>query len=47
MSDGSISRLRQMAKEELIKQILSLRLETKELFGRLLKSEDQFRVAKL
>ncbi|MCD6429625.1 MAG: PAS domain S-box protein, partial [Deltaproteobacteria bacterium] len=43
MSDGSISRLRQMDKEELIKQILSLRLENKGLFGRLLKSEEQFR----
>ncbi|MCK5539590.1 MAG: PAS domain S-box protein [Deltaproteobacteria bacterium] len=44
MSDKSIDRLRQMDKEELIQQILSLRLENETRFGQLLESEEQFRV---
>ena len=44
MSDESISCLRQMDKEELIRQILSLRQENETLLGRLQNSEDRFQV---
>ena len=42
MSDGSISKLRQMDKEELVKQILSLRQENETLLERLQNSEVKF-----
>ena len=42
MSDRSISKLRQMDKEELIKQILSVRQENGTLLERLQNSEDRF-----
>ena len=44
MIDKSIDRLRQMDKEELIQQILSLRRENETRLGQLLESEEQFRV---
>ena len=44
MSDESISCLRQMDKEELIRQILSLRKENETSLGRLQNSEDRFQV---
>lgn len=42
MSDDLIKRLRQMNKEELIKENLSLRLENKKVLGLTQKSEDRF-----
>ena len=42
MSDELINRLRQLDKEELIQQNLSLRQENEKLLDQLLQSEDRF-----